>query len=106
MPKRACLPLSSRCRRCAARPAGVAIPSGDRSTRVAGWGGGGGGAYLAVGALAATRTSRRTGRGEYVDVSLLECMAATMGGLFVVVPQLLGSPGHLGRRHVETPSVE
>ena len=37
-----------------------------------------GGAYAAVGGVAAWKQARRTGRGEHVDVSLLECMSMTM----------------------------
>src|SRR5207302_45043 len=37
-----------------------------------------GGAYAAVAAVAAWKQARNTGRGEHVDVSLLECMSVTM----------------------------
>jgi len=60
-----------------------------------------GGSFAAVAALAATRT----GRGEHIDVSLLECMTMTMGGFSVVVPQVLGAHVRSGRS-LELPSIE
>jgi crotonobetainyl-CoA:carnitine CoA-transferase CaiB-like acyl-CoA transferase len=48
------------------------------------------GAYAAAGALAARARSERTGMGEHVDVSVLECLAVT----FLAYPALLAAlPG-------------
>jgi crotonobetainyl-CoA:carnitine CoA-transferase CaiB-like acyl-CoA transferase len=66
-----------------------------------------GGAYAAVGAVAAWRQARRTGRGEHVDVSLLECMAMTMNTFTSVFADFLGWPEMRGpARTIEMPSVE
>ena len=65
------------------------------------------GAYTAVAALAAVEG----GRGEHVDVSMLECMAITLGGynalhasLMGVVESAKGFPGPF--RTTEIPSIE
>jgi crotonobetainyl-CoA:carnitine CoA-transferase CaiB-like acyl-CoA transferase len=66
-----------------------------------------GGAYAAVGGVAAWRQVRRTGRGEHVDVALLECMAMTMNTFTTVFADFLGWPEMRGpARSIEIPSVE
>jgi crotonobetainyl-CoA:carnitine CoA-transferase CaiB-like acyl-CoA transferase len=63
------------------------------------------GAYAAAGVLAARARSERTGRGELVDVSRLECLALTL----VCYPSVNASvPGGLRFRKVYTliPSIE
>ncbi|HEX4016738.1 MAG TPA: CoA transferase [Frankiaceae bacterium] len=62
-----------------------------------------GGAYAAVAGAAYVRRAREHGVGELVDVSLLESMAITMGGLGVVAAQIMGVG--LGRS-LELPSIE
>ncbi|MGH3596856.1 MAG: CoA transferase, partial [Mycobacterium sp.] len=64
-----------------------------------------GGAFAAAAALTASLSARRTGRGEHIDVSLLECMALTQ----VSYPSVRASlPGGDRRRVVGPmiPSVE
>ena len=62
-----------------------------------------GGAYAAVAGAAYARRAREHGAGELVDVSLLESMVITMGGLGVVAAQIMGAgPG----RSLELPSIE
>jgi crotonobetainyl-CoA:carnitine CoA-transferase CaiB-like acyl-CoA transferase len=66
-----------------------------------------GGAYAAVGAVAAWRQTRQTGRGEHIDVALLECMAMTMNTFTSVFADFLGWPDMRGpARTIEMPSVE
>ena len=65
-----------------------------------------GGVYGAVGALAGLRTARSSGVGEHVDVSLLECMAITMGGYGSLNISMSGKPAPRPPRSVETPSIE
>ena len=66
-----------------------------------------GGAYAAVGGVAAWKRARRTGRGEHVDVSLLECMAMTMNTFTSVFASFMGRPPFRGpARTIEIPSVE
>jgi crotonobetainyl-CoA:carnitine CoA-transferase CaiB-like acyl-CoA transferase len=65
------------------------------------------GTYAAVGALAALRSARATGRGEVVDVAMLDCMAATMATFPSVFASFLGWPPIRGTgRSVEVPSIE
>ena len=63
------------------------------------------GAFGAVAALAALRMARALGRGEHIDVSMLECMATTMGGYNAIQAgmgrRLVGPP-----RIAEIPSIE
>ena len=62
-----------------------------------------GGAYGAVAGLAYARRAREHGIGELVDVSLLEAMLITMGGLGVVAAQIMGVAQG---RSLELPSIE
>jgi len=63
-----------------------------------------GGAYAAVGALGALRLARRSGIGEHVDVSLLECMSVSMhGGLIMRLATTTPQPWS---RAIEVPSIE
>ncbi len=62
-----------------------------------------GGAYGAVAGLAYARRAREHGIGELVDVSLLEAMLITMGGLGVVTAQIMGAGQG---RSLELPSIE
>src|SRR5439155_7800007 len=74
--------------------------------RVAEWGAG---TFGAVAALAAVIGARRSGRGEHVDVSLLEAMTVATNLFSDLLYSLLGidAPGALGpARMVETPSIE
>jgi crotonobetainyl-CoA:carnitine CoA-transferase CaiB-like acyl-CoA transferase len=65
------------------------------------------GTYAAVGALAALRSARATGRGEVVDVAMLDCMAATMATYPSVFASFQGWPAIRGTgRSVEVPSIE
>jgi crotonobetainyl-CoA:carnitine CoA-transferase CaiB-like acyl-CoA transferase len=60
-----------------------------------------------VGALAALRSARATGRGEVVDVSMLDTMAITMATFPSVFASFLGWPEiHGTGRGVEVPSIE
>lgn len=64
------------------------------------------GVYAAVAAVAVLHGRRRTGRGDHVDVSMLECMSITMGG-YASLRQSFGGPTPPGpARTVEIPSVE
>jgi crotonobetainyl-CoA:carnitine CoA-transferase CaiB-like acyl-CoA transferase len=66
-----------------------------------------GGAYAAVGGVAAWKQARLTGRGERVDVSLLECMSVTMNTFTSVFSSFMGRPPVRGpARTIEIPSVE
>ena len=66
-----------------------------------------GGAYAAVAAVAAWKQARRTGRGEHVDVSLLECMSVTMNTFTSVFASFMGRRAFRGpARTIEIPSVE
>src|SRR5439155_152637 len=51
-----------------------------------------GGTYAAVGALAALRAARRSGRGEHVDVALLDCMTVSMVTHTSVFAAFMGWP--------------
>ena len=64
-----------------------------------------GGAFAAVAALTAYHGARRSGRGEHVDLSLLEVMALTMAPNLAVWESLAGQPGPFSRS-VEIPSIE
>lgn len=64
-----------------------------------------GGSYAAVAALTAFHGARRSGRGEHVDLSLLEVMALTMAPNTSVWESLAGQPSMFGRT-VEIPSIE
>jgi crotonobetainyl-CoA:carnitine CoA-transferase CaiB-like acyl-CoA transferase len=64
-----------------------------------------GGAYAAAAALTAYHGARRTGRGEHVDLALLEVMSLTMAPNTMVWESLAGRPGPFGRT-VEIPSIE
>lgn len=65
------------------------------------------GTFAAVAALAAFRDARRSGRGEDVDVAMLDCMAVTMVTYPSVYASFLGWPPLSGTgRTVEVPSIE
>lgn len=65
------------------------------------------GAYAAVGAVAAWRAARRTGRGEHVDVSMFECMSVSMNTFASVFTSLMGiDPPPRPMPTVELPSIE
>ena len=64
-----------------------------------------GGAYAAVAALAYSRRAKAGAGGEFIDVSLLEAMAITMGGLGVVAAQIMPANG-MPTRSLELPSIE
>ncbi len=64
-----------------------------------------GGAYAAVAALTAYHGMRRSGRGEHVDLALLEVMALTMAPNAMVWESLAGQPSPFTRT-VEVPSIE
>ncbi len=64
-----------------------------------------GGAYAAVAGLAYAQRARDTGSGEFLDLSLLEGMVITMGGLSSVAAQTLGPAAPSGRS-LELPSIE
>jgi crotonobetainyl-CoA:carnitine CoA-transferase CaiB-like acyl-CoA transferase len=64
-----------------------------------------GGAYAAVAALTAYYGTRRSGRGEHVDLSLFEVMALTMAPNLTVWESLAGQPSPFSRT-LEIPSIE
>jgi crotonobetainyl-CoA:carnitine CoA-transferase CaiB-like acyl-CoA transferase len=64
-----------------------------------------GGAYAAVAAIAFARRAQQHGVGEFIDVSLLEAMTITMGGLGVVAAQINPTSG-MPSRSLELPSIE
>jgi crotonobetainyl-CoA:carnitine CoA-transferase CaiB-like acyl-CoA transferase len=65
------------------------------------------GTYAAVGAVAAWRTAQRTGRGDHVDVALLDAMALTMNTYTTVFAEFLGwPPMRRPIRTFEVPSIE
>jgi crotonobetainyl-CoA:carnitine CoA-transferase CaiB-like acyl-CoA transferase len=65
------------------------------------------GTYAALGAIAAYREAVRSGRGEHVDVAMLDAMAVTMVTYPSVFASFTGWPDHPGTgRTVEVPSVE
>ena len=97
---------SSRCRRWCGSTAARGTP--DRPPIAAGgrlgeWLGG---AFAAVAALTAWHGARRSGRGEHVDLSLLEVMALTMAPNITVWESLAGQPGAVHAARVEIPSIE
>ena len=63
-----------------------------------------GGAYAAVAALTAYHGARRSGRGEHLDLSLLEVMALTMAPNTSVWESLAGQPSQFTRT-LEIPSI-
>jgi crotonobetainyl-CoA:carnitine CoA-transferase CaiB-like acyl-CoA transferase len=65
------------------------------------------GTYAALGAIAAYREARRSGKGEHVDVAMLDCMAVTMVTFPSVFASFSGWPEQPGTgRVIEVPSVE
>jgi len=65
------------------------------------------GTYAALGAIAALREARRSGKGEHVDVAMLDCMAVTMVTFPSVFASFAGWPEQPGTgRVIEVPSVE
>ncbi len=65
------------------------------------------GTYAAVAAVAAWRTALVTGRGEHVDLALLDSMALTMNTYTSVFAELLGWPPlRRPTRSIEIPSIE
>jgi crotonobetainyl-CoA:carnitine CoA-transferase CaiB-like acyl-CoA transferase len=91
--------LQARCGSTAGRGLADRIPL-SAGSRLGEWIGG---AYGAVAGVAYARRAREHGIGELVDVSLLESMVITMGGLGVVTAQIMGAgPG----RSLELPSIE
>jgi crotonobetainyl-CoA:carnitine CoA-transferase CaiB-like acyl-CoA transferase len=65
------------------------------------------GTYAALGAVAAYREARRSGKGEHVDVAMLDCMAVTMVTYPSVFASFAGWPElHGTGRAIEVPSVE
>jgi crotonobetainyl-CoA:carnitine CoA-transferase CaiB-like acyl-CoA transferase len=63
------------------------------------------GCYAAVAAAAGLRRLRRTGRGDVLDVSVLESMIITMGGLGAVTASVLGDDAPVSGRSQELPSI-
>ncbi|HXA72803.1 MAG TPA: CoA transferase [Acidimicrobiales bacterium] len=65
------------------------------------------GTYAALAALAALREAQRSGRGEDVDVALLDCMAVTMTTYPSVFASFFGWPPLAGTgRSIQLPSIE
>lgn len=65
------------------------------------------GTYAAVGALAALRDAGRSGRGGFVDVAMLDCMAVTMTTFPYLFASFAGWPPFEGTgRTIEVPSIE
>jgi crotonobetainyl-CoA:carnitine CoA-transferase CaiB-like acyl-CoA transferase len=65
------------------------------------------GTYAALAALAALREARRSGRGEDVDVAILDCMAVTMTTYPSVFASFFGWPPLAGTgRSIQLPSIE
>jgi crotonobetainyl-CoA:carnitine CoA-transferase CaiB-like acyl-CoA transferase len=65
------------------------------------------GTYAGLAALAALREARRSGQGEDVDVSILDCMALTMTTYPSVFASFMGWPPLAGTgRTIQLPSVE
>ncbi|TMA39597.1 MAG: CoA transferase [Deltaproteobacteria bacterium] len=63
------------------------------------------GGYAAIGALAATIGARRTGRGQHVDLSVLEAIHLSMAPFTTLVASF-GGPSAAYGRTVEIPSIE
>ena len=59
------------------------------------------GTYAALAALAAHREARRSGRGEDVDVALLDCMAVTMTTYPSVFASFFGAGGPRVAQHLQ-----
>src|SRR5262249_42919635 len=64
-----------------------------------------GAGYAAIGALAAAIGARRTGRGQHVDLSLLEVIHLSMAPFTTVVASFGGASAAYGRT-LEIPSIE
>jgi crotonobetainyl-CoA:carnitine CoA-transferase CaiB-like acyl-CoA transferase len=65
------------------------------------------GTYAAVGALAALRAARRSGRGAHVDVALLDSIAVTMAMMPSIFASMSGwHPLVWSTRSIEVPSIE
>jgi crotonobetainyl-CoA:carnitine CoA-transferase CaiB-like acyl-CoA transferase len=65
------------------------------------------GTYAAVGAIAALRSAARSGRGEHVDVAILDAMALTMNTYTSVFAEFAGWPPlRRPTRMIEIPSIE
>jgi crotonobetainyl-CoA:carnitine CoA-transferase CaiB-like acyl-CoA transferase len=65
------------------------------------------GTYASVAALAAVRCARASGRGEYIDFSLLEGINIAGSNYLDLIYSLLGRPDVAGSvQSVETPSIE
>jgi len=68
------------------------------------------GTWAAIGGLAAWRRAHATGRGDHVDVSVLECLSITLNPFEPLHASLTGDRGHFLRdvfqRSVEVPSIE
>jgi crotonobetainyl-CoA:carnitine CoA-transferase CaiB-like acyl-CoA transferase len=65
------------------------------------------GTYAALAAVAAEREARRSGRGEDVDVAILDCMAVTMTTYPSVFASFFGWPPLSGTgRSIQLPSIE
>ena len=65
------------------------------------------GTYAAVATLAALRAARRTGRGEHVDVAILDAMALTMNTYTSVFAEFANWPPlRRPTRMIEIPSIE
>jgi crotonobetainyl-CoA:carnitine CoA-transferase CaiB-like acyl-CoA transferase len=65
------------------------------------------GTYGAVGAVAALRSARQSGRGEHVDVAMLDCMTVAMTTFQPLFASFMGWPPMKGTgRAIEVPSIE
>jgi crotonobetainyl-CoA:carnitine CoA-transferase CaiB-like acyl-CoA transferase len=65
------------------------------------------GTYAALGAVAALRSARQSGRGEHVDVALLDCMTVAMTTFQPLFASFMGWPPVKGTgRAIEVPSIE
>ncbi len=68
------------------------------------------GAWAAIGGLAAWRRAHATGRGDHVDVSVLECLSITLNPFEPLHASLTGDRDHfmhhVFQRSVEVPSIE
>jgi crotonobetainyl-CoA:carnitine CoA-transferase CaiB-like acyl-CoA transferase len=62
------------------------------------------GAFAAMACLAAESQSRRSGQGQHVDLSMLECMALTFNPYPTILRSFLGTD-HPGERKREIPSI-
>ena len=57
------------------------------------------GLYLAIGILGALIELRRTGRGQYIDISMLDCQVATLENAIIQYTSSGEIPRPLGNRH-------